>query len=92
MATVKTWLDGRIQTVPADDPRLAEIEAHRALTAHVANMRRLDVHGRRDYLANVERKDGRAERSRLEDAFLADWDARRRTNVVVKAAAEGSRP
>ena len=25
-ATVTTWLDGRIQTVPADDPRLDGIE------------------------------------------------------------------
>lgn len=75
--TVTTWLDGRVQTVPADNPRLAEREAQRILLMHVANMRRLDIHGRRDYLANVQRRDGDDARASLEAAFTADWNARR---------------
>ena len=79
MATVITWLEGRVQAVPADDPRLAEIEAQRIRLHHVANMRRLDVHGRRDYLANVERKEGAEARAALEVAFRADWERRHPT-------------
>jgi hypothetical protein len=44
---------------------------------HVANMRRLDLRGRRDYLANVERREGLPARLALQDAFGADWEARR---------------
>lgn len=77
MATVITWLDGRVQTVAADDPRLAEIEAQRIRLHHVANMRRLPLYGRRDYLAAVERREGIGARMMLEDAFMADWEARR---------------
>ncbi len=76
--SVTTWLDGRMQTVPANDPRLAEIEAQRVRLMHVANMRRLDVHGRRDYLGNVERREGAESRAALEAAFRADWEARRK--------------
>ena len=36
-ATVTTWLDGRTQTVPADDPRLAAIQTAR----HIANLHRI---------------------------------------------------
>ena len=74
-----TWLDGRVQTVPADDPRLAEIEAQRVRCAHVANMRRIDIHGRREYLANVERREGADARAELEVAFRADWERRHPT-------------
>ena len=74
-----TWLDGRVQTVPADDPRLAEIEARRVRSAHVANMRRIDIHGRRDYLGNVERREGPEARAALEVAFRADWERRHPT-------------
>ncbi len=77
MATVTTWLDGRLQTVPADDPRLDEQEAQRVRLHHVANMRRLDIHGRRDYLQAVERREGIGARMLLESAFVADWEARR---------------
>lgn len=77
-ATMTTWLDGRVQTVPAEDPRLAEIEAQRVRCAHVANMRRIDIHGRRAYLENVERREGPGARAMLEDAFMADWEARRK--------------
>ncbi len=77
MGRITTWLDGRVQTVPADDPRLAAIEAQRVRLMHVANMSRLDVHGRRDYLANVERKEGPEARAALEAAFRADWEKRR---------------
>ena len=77
MGRITTWLDGRVQTVPADDPRVVEIEAQRVRLMHVANMRRLDVHGRRYYLANVERKEGAEARAALEAAFRADWEQRR---------------
>lgn len=77
MTTIRTWRDGRIQDVPADDPRLAEQEATRVRLMHVANMRRLDLRGRRDYLENVERREGLPHRIALQDAFGADWEARR---------------
>lgn len=67
-----------MQTVPADDPRLAEIEAQRIRQHHVANMRLLQLHSRRDYLANVERREGLGARMLLQDAFAADWEARRK--------------
>ena len=79
MGRITTWLDGRVQTVPADDPRVVEIEAQRVRLMHVANMRRLDIHGRRDYLANVERREGTGARAALEAAFRADWERRRPT-------------
>ena len=72
-ATVTTWIDGRTQTVPADDPRLATIELRR----HIANLHRLDVRGRREYFAEYERAHGLKPRLALQDAFAADWDARR---------------
>lgn len=75
--TIQTWLDGRVQVVPADDPRLAEQERQRVLLMHVANMRRLNPAQRRDYLANVERREGESARAGLEAAFTADWEARR---------------
>lgn len=75
--SITTWLDGRVQTVPADDERLAEQERQRVLLMHIANMRRLDVHGRREYLLNVERREGESARARLAEAFVADWQDRR---------------
>lgn len=75
--TVTTWIDGRVQTVPADDERLAEQERLRVRLHHVANMRRLDIHGRRDYLANVERREGAEAAEALKEAFRQDWMARR---------------
>lgn len=77
--SITTWLDGRVQTVPADDERLAEQERQRVLLMHIANMRRLDIHARREYLLNVERREGDTARGRLADAFMADWQARRAT-------------
>lgn len=72
-ATVTTWLDGRIQTVPADDPRLEAIQTAR----HIANLHRLDLRGRREYFAEYERAHGLKPRLALQDAFAADWEARR---------------
>ena len=43
---------------------------------HVQNMRRLDRQGRRDYIANIERREGPEVAERLKAAFLADWEAR----------------
>ena len=77
MNTVTTWLEGRVQTVPADDPRLSEQERVRKLALHVANMRRLDLHGRRDYIANVERREGSESAEALREAFRAAWMAER---------------
>ena len=77
MSTVTTWLEGRAQTVPADDPRLAEQERVRRLTMHVANMRPMDKPRRREYLVNVERREGQDARLALEDAFWAAWMAER---------------
>jgi len=71
-ATVTTWLDGRVQTVPADDPRLAQIELRR----HIANLHRIDVRGRREYFAEYERAHGLKPRLALQDAFAADWERR----------------
>ena len=73
-ATVTTWIDGRTQTVPADDPRLAAIERAR----HIANLHRLDLRGRRAYFDEYERGYGREARIELQDAFAADWEARRK--------------
>ena len=86
---VTTWLDGRVQTVPADDKRLAEQEEQRIRLLHVANMRRLPLYGRQEYLANVARKDGALARDRLAEAFAADWDARR---VAPNAKLTGAEP
>ena len=72
-ATITTWIDGRTQTVPADDPRLAAIELRR----HVANLHRLDVRGRREYFAEYECAHGLKPRLALQDAFAADWERRR---------------
>lgn len=90
MNTVTTWLDGKVQIVPNDDPRLAEQEAQRVLMAHIANMRRLPLHGRQEYLANVSRREGALARDRLAEAFAADWAARRTANVADKRRAEGT--
>lgn len=76
-ATITTWLDGRIQTVPADDPRIAEQERLRVRLMHVVNMRRLALHERRGYLVNVERREGVEAAEALRVAFTADWEARR---------------
>lgn len=75
--TVTTWLDGRCQTVPADDPRLAEREAARVRQVHIANLRRLGSQGRRDYVAAVERREGAAAAQLLRDAYAADWERRK---------------
>lgn len=75
--TVTTYLDGQVQTVPADDERLAEQERLRVRLHHVANMRRLPLHGRRDYLANVERREGPESRAALEAAFVQEWERSR---------------
>lgn len=72
-----TWIEGRVQTVPADDPRLAEQEETRKRLAHIANMRRLPLHGRQEYLANVGRREGELARAMLAEAFAADWESRR---------------
>lgn len=75
--TVTTYLDGQVQTVPADDERLAEQERLRVRLHHVANMRRLDLHQRRDYLGNVERREGAQAAEALKEAFRKDWMASR---------------
>lgn len=73
-ATVTTWLDGRIQTVPADDPRLAAIERAR----HIANLHRISrARDRVAYFDEYEKSHDRKARIALQDAFAADWDARR---------------
>lgn len=65
-----------MQTVPADDPRVAEIEAHRVLLRHVANLRRIAlVSERQSYIANVERKEGPEAAAALRDEFKAIWAA-----------------
>lgn len=75
--TIITDLGNGIETVPADDRRLAEREALRVRLHHVANMRRLPLHGRRDYLANVERREGPESRAALEAAFVQEWERSR---------------
>lgn len=76
--TVTTWLDGACITVPAGDPRLAEVEAARTQARHLANLRRLDLHGRRNYFAEAARSEGEAAAEALKNAFSADWERRQR--------------
>jgi len=48
------------------------------LTRHIANLRRLGPrHMRQDYLANVERREGKEFADKLRAAFVADWDRRK---------------
>ncbi|MEY4635646.1 MAG: hypothetical protein RJA55_1444 [Acidobacteriota bacterium] len=49
---------------------------------HVLNMRRLDVHARRDYLSNVDRREGEEAGRRLREAFAADWEERKSARGV----------
>jgi hypothetical protein len=77
MRTVTTWLEGRMQTVRADDPRVAEVEAQRRLWAHVHAMRSLAQPLRAGYLRDVEAAEGEPARARLAEAFTADWQARK---------------
>lgn len=79
--SVTTWMEGAVMKLDANDPRLAEQEAQRVLMAHIANMRRLPLHGRQEYLANVSRREGALARDRLAEAFAADWEARKTPNV-----------
>ena len=73
-ATVTTWIDGRVQTVPADDPRLAAIQTAR----HIANLHRISpARARVAYFDEYEKAQGRAARLALQDAFAADWERRR---------------
>lgn len=76
--TVITDLGNGIETVPADDRRLAEREALRVRLHHVANMWRLPLHGRQEYLASVSRREGSLARDRLAEAFSAAWAARKK--------------
>ena len=74
-ATVTTWIDGRVQTVPADDPRLDAIQTAR----HIANLHRISpARARVAYFDEFEKAQGRAARLALQDAFAADWEARRK--------------
>lgn len=79
--TVTTWLDGACVTVPADDPRLAEVQAQRTRARHLANLRRLDLHGRRNYFCEVARSEGEAAAEALKNAFGADWERRQRAKA-----------
>lgn len=71
--TIQTWLDGRAQTVPADDPRLAAIERHRRLCC----LRGITPMERRVYLDALEVREGRAVADDLREVLRADWAARR---------------
>ena len=73
-ATVTTWLDGRTQTVPADDPRLEAIQTAR----HIANLHRISpARSRVAYFDEYEKAHDRKARLALQDAFAADWERRR---------------
>lgn len=80
-ATVTTWLDGRIQTVPADDPRLDAIERRRhelELRRHISNLHRISpARARVAYFDEYEKSRDRAARIALQDAFAADWERNR---------------
>jgi hypothetical protein len=78
--SVTTWMEGAVMKLDANDPRLAEQEAQRVLMAHIANMRRLPLHGRQEYLANVSRREGALARDRLAEAFAASPMTRRATH------------
>ena len=45
---------------------------------HIANLHRLDLRGRREYSGRYERAHGLKPRLALQDAFAADWEARRK--------------
>ena len=72
-ATVTTWIDGRIQTVPDDDPRLAAIQTAR----HIANLHRIRARARVAYFDEYEKAHDRKARLALQDAFAADWERKR---------------
>ena len=73
-ATVTTWIDGRTQTVPADDPRLEAIQTAR----HIANLHRISpARSRVAYFDEYEKAHDRKARLALQDAFAADWERRR---------------
>ncbi|HOU64447.1 MAG TPA: hypothetical protein PK861_00245 [Thermomonas sp.] len=47
------------------------------MTRHIANLRRIGVRAmRQDYLASVERADGKEFADKLRAAFVADWERR----------------
>ena len=89
MNTVTTWMEGAVMTLDANDPRLAAQECERVLCRHIANMRRLPLHGRQEYLANVSRREGALARDRLAEAFAAEWAARRTANVGIERPGTG---
>jgi hypothetical protein len=89
MSTITTWLEGRTQTVSADDPRLAEgdgvnedhfewYEIERASRLrHLANLFGMESPiERRAYLADLDYKDGKAPTDRLREIFRAEWERR----------------
>lgn len=72
-----TLITGEIQTVPDDDPRLAEQEATRIHLHHMANLRGIEAtHDRRTYIETVERKQGKDAADRLRADFRAEWERR----------------
>lgn len=71
--TTVTLLDGR--QMPE---KCWLVKAEREVLAdHVASMWRLDTHGRRVYLENVQRSQGQAWRDEVARLFLAEWQEKR---------------
>lgn len=70
--SIVTLIDGQ----QIHEGYLADIE-RRVLADHIAAMWRLDTLGRREYLAGVERSQGRAWREAVANRFSAEWEARR---------------
>lgn len=48
------------------------------LARHIANLRRLGPkHMRQDYLANLERREGKEKADKVRQAFSEDWEQRK---------------
>lgn len=78
MSTITTWLEGRTQTVPADDPRYLAMLAERDVARHVANLLGLKLLADRiRYIENLERRDGTPLAQRVKTELREKWGKRR---------------
>ncbi len=77
MSTVTTWLEGRTQTVPADDPRYLAMLAERDVGRHVANLLGLKLLADRiRYIENLERREGTLFARRVKAEVREKWGRR----------------
>lgn len=72
MTNTVTLIDGTPVDSSSEAWRLECLQRHR----HVETMRRIDLQGRRDYLAKVAHSECEEAAARLKDAYLSDRDRR----------------